>query len=210
MRDGSVDFRLYLITDRKLFRDQAAFFEGVEEALKAGIKSVQLREKDLSIKELMSLAYRLKEHTRKYNAKLFINDRVDVALAAGVEGVHLGGAGIPVSAARRVCGERMLIGVSTHGVVEALKAEADGADFITFGPVFETPSKMQYGKPVGVDQLEGVSRKINIPVFALGGIKKENVEQVLECGAYGVSLISGILAATDIKANTEEFMRLLK
>ena len=210
MSDGQIGFRLYLITDRKLFGGEAAFFAGIEEALKAGVPAVQLREKDLAIRELLSMAYRLKELTEKYNARLFINDRVDVALAVGAEGVHLGGAGMPASAARKVGGAGMLIGVSTHGDEEALKAEADGADFITFGPVFETLSKIRYGTPLGVDQLREISMKVSIPVFALGGIKKENAQQALAAGSYGVALISGILAATDIRTNTEEFMRLLE
>jgi thiamine-phosphate pyrophosphorylase len=210
MSSGPIDFRLYLITDRKLFSDHTAFLKGVEQALKAGVRAIQLREKDISVRELLRLAYLLKELTAKYNAKLFINDRTDIALAVGAEGVHVGGAGLPASAVRKAGGAGILIGVSTHGYDEAVKAEADGADFITFGPVFETPSKMHYGKPLGVDQLGEVGRKLSIPIFALGGIKKENAQQVLKSGSYGIALISGILAATDIKANTEEFMRLLK
>jgi thiamine-phosphate pyrophosphorylase len=174
------------------------------------VRAVQLREKDLETRELLRMAYLLKELTVRYSAKLFINDRVDIALAVNAEGVHLGGAGMPAYAARKAAGEGMLIGVSAHSLEEAIKAEAEGADFITLGPIFETPSKMKYGKPLGPDLLREARGKISIPVFAIGGIKQERVGTVLTCGASGIALISAILGSENIKSNTEEFMRLLK
>lgn len=205
-----VDFKLYLITDRRLFIDDDSLFTAVEEALKGGVPAVQLREKDLEIRELLRMAYSLRELTVRYRAKLFINDRVDIALAVGADGVHLGGAGMPAFAARKASGEGMLIGASAHSVAEARKAEEEGADFVTLGPIFETPSKMKYGKPLGPELLREAIKKISIPVFAIGGIKKERVESVLKSGASGIALISAILGSGDIQSNTEEFMRLLK
>jgi len=205
-----VDFKLYLITDRRLFTDDYSLFTAVEEALKGGVQAVQLREKDLAIRELLRMAYSFRELTARYRAKLFVNDRVDVAVAVAADGVHLGGAGIPAFAARKAAGEGMLIGVSTHSVAEARKAEEEGADFITLGPIFETPSKMQYGKPLGPDLLRKVRDEIAIPVFALGGITLERVGRVMESGASGVAVISAILGSEDIQSNTEAFMRLLK
>jgi len=205
-----VDFKFYLITDRRLFTDNHSLFTAVEEALKGGAQAVQLREKDLEVRELLHMAYDLRQLTSGYGAKLFINDRVDVALAVGADGVHLGGSGMPAFAARKASGEGMLIGVSAHSLAEAKKAEEEGADFLTLGPVFETPSKMKYGKPLGLELLKEVSEKISIPVFAIGGIKKERVKNTLESGASGIALISAILGAEDIQSNTEEFMRLLK
>jgi thiamine-phosphate pyrophosphorylase len=205
-----VDFKLYLITDRRLFTDDHLLFTAVEEALKGGVKALQLREKDLEVRELLRMAYVLRELTYRYGAKLFINDRVDVALAVDADGVHLGGSSMPAFAARKAAGEGMLIGVSAHNVTEAEKAVEEGADFVTFGPVFETPSKMKYGKPLGLGLLREVSAIISIPVFAIGGLKKERVKSTLESGAYGISLISAILGSEDIQSNTEEFMRLLK
>jgi len=205
-----VDFKLYLITDRRLFTDDYALFTAVEEALKGGVQAVQLREKDLGIRALLHMASSFRELTARYGAKLFVNDRVDVAVAVAADGVHLGGAGIPAFAARKAAGEGMLIGVSTHSVAEARKAEEEGADFITLGPIFETPSKMQYGKPLGPDLLRKVRAEIAIPVFALGGIKQERVGRVMESGASGVAVISAILGSEDIQSNTEAFMRLLK
>ena len=206
----SVDFSLYLITDRQLFTDIASLMNAVEEALKGGVKAIQLREKDLGTRQLLQLAYETRGLTSQYGAQLFINDRVDIAMAVVADGVHLGGQSMPAFAARKAAGSSMLIGVSAHSIQEASKAVEEGADFVTFGPVFETPSKMKYGRPLGLDALREASKKFPLPVFGIGGIKKEMVSDVLNAGASGIALISAILAAEDIKSNTEEFMRLLK
>jgi thiamine-phosphate pyrophosphorylase len=206
----AIDFRLYLITDRKLFRDNSSFYGAIEQALAGGVTAVQLREKDLATRELLDMAYRLRELTGRHGARLFVNDRVDIALAVRADGVHLGGSSLPAEAARRIAGEKFLIGVSTHGIEEAEAAEQEGADFITVGPVYETPSKMKYGKPLGPEILGKVKEKTSVPVFAIGGIKLQKVGEVLGSGAYGVALISAVLAAHDIKSTTETFMRLLK
>ncbi len=205
-----MDFKLYLITDRRLFTDDYSLFTAVEEALKGGLQAIQLREKDLDTRSLLRMAYSLRELTSRYKAKLFINDRVDIALAVDADGVHLGGESMPAFAARKAAGKALLIGVSAHSIEEAKKAEEEGADFVTLGPVFETPSKMKYGRPLGPELLREARGKISIPVFAIGGIKKERVESVLEAGASGIALISAILGSEDIRSNTEEFMRLLK
>lgn len=205
--ERSLDFRLYLITDRTLFANEVSLFHGIEQALKGGADAVQLREKDLEIRTLLAMAYRLRELTKKHNARLFINDRVDIAMAVEADGVHLGGAGIPVGAARKVAGEKMLIGRSTHGIDEAVEAEKFGADFITFGPVFETPSKRQYGEPLGLDMLRKAAGKVSVPVFAIGGIKQKSIREIMAAGAHGIALISGILASNDIQLSTENYVR---
>jgi len=205
-----IGFTLYLVSDRKLFADQVAFFSGIEEALRGGVGALQLREKDLEIRTLLDMAYRMRALTDRYDAKLFINDRVDIALAVKADGVHLGGSSIPVRAARKVVGEGLIIGASTHSREEAMQAEQEGADFITLGPVYGTQSKLRYGSPLGLEVLERTRDDIAVPVFAIGGITKERVEEVLKSGAYGIALISAILASHDIKTTTEEFMRLLK
>ncbi|MDP3111212.1 MAG: thiamine phosphate synthase [Thermodesulfovibrionales bacterium] len=233
-------FKLYLITDRKLIADSYKLFAAVEEALKGGVKAIQLREKDLEIRELLQMAYKMREITKKYKAKLFINDRVDIALAVGADGVHLGQQSVPAYAARKIteqlCFEgrqramniipprpplakggrgdfmskdKFLIGVSTHSVKEALEAEKSGADFITLGPVYKTPSKLKYGRPIGSDTLRNVKSKISIPVFAIGGIKEDKVKEVMGAGADGIALISGILGAKNVGEKTREFFKLL-
>jgi thiamine-phosphate pyrophosphorylase len=206
----TIDFRLYLITDRRLFGDASSFLGAVEQALAGGVKAVQLREKDLATRELLDMAYRLRELTGRSGARLFVNDRVDIALAVRADGVHLGGSSLPAGAARKIAGEKFLIGVSTHGSEEAEAAQREGADFITVGPVYETPSKMKYGEPLGPAVLKRVKDGSSVPIFAIGGMNQQRVKEVLGSGAYGIALISAILAAREIKSTTESFMRLLK
>jgi thiamine-phosphate pyrophosphorylase len=192
-----VDFKVYLITDRK--QVNMPLVAAVRQALEGGILSLQLREKDLSVRDLLALSQEMRTLTNEFGARLFINDRVDVAVAVNADGVHLGHESMPVEAVRRVVGNNMLIGVSTHNLAEAKAAEAGGADFITFGPIFETPSKTELGNPVGVEMLKKLKCDINIPIYALGGIKSGNIMQVLSAGASGVAMISAVLAAEDIK-----------
>lgn len=206
-RERSIDFRVYLITDRKLFSDEEMMLRGIEQALMGGVKAVQLREKDMTTRDLLAMAYRMRDLTKKHNARLFINDRVDIAMAVEADGVHLGGSGIPTGAARKAAGQQMLIGRSTHGIDEAVAADKDGADFITFGPVFETPSKRQYGEPLGLAMLKRAAGRVSLPVFAIGGIKQQTIRDIMAAGAYGIALISGILASNDIQSSTENYVR---
>jgi thiamine-phosphate pyrophosphorylase len=197
----AVDFRLYLITDRKVATKPLP--EAVRLALEGGVRCVQLREKDLPVRELLSLAQELRSITREFGAKLFINDRVDVAEAVEADGVHLGTRSIPVGAARKIVGTSMMIGVSTHDLAEAKAADAGGADFITYGPIFETPSKAKKVLPVGIEAIKGIKNGIAIPIFALGGVKSGSIGQMFAAGAYGISMISAILGADDIKKAAE-------
>ena len=148
-----IDFNLYLITDRKQVRN-SSLAEVIEASLRGGVKAIQLREKDLSSRELYDAACELRKLTSRHGARLLVNDRADIALAVNADGVHLGGRSIPVSAARRIIGRERLIGVSCHDLASALTAREEGADFITFGPVYFTPSKARYGEPVGLAALE--------------------------------------------------------
>ena len=203
-------FTLYLVTDRKIIARQLSLLTAVEEALKAGVRAVQLREKDLRVRELAEMAYKMREVTKRYQAQLFINDRVDIALCAEADGVHLGRSGIPVRAARKLIGKRMLIGASTHSEEEALAAEREGADFITFGPLYDTPSKRKYGEPVGTALLARVSGKTSIPVFGIGGVQTGSIREVIHSGARGIALIRGILGQADIRGAAERYMRILQ
>jgi thiamine-phosphate pyrophosphorylase len=195
-----------LITDRTLFSDSGSFFESVKGALKAGVKAIQLREKDLSTRELLGMAYRMRVLTSEYRAMLFINDRTDIALCAGADGVHLGQAGLPAYAVRKAAGGRLLIGVSSHSLQEAHIAEKEGADFITFGPLYQTPSKLKYGRPVGLEALNKVAGEIGIPVFGIGGIKRDTIKAVMRSGAGGIALISGILGEADTKTAAGNYL----
>jgi thiamine-phosphate pyrophosphorylase len=140
---------------------------------------------------------------------LLINDRLDVALALDAAGVHLAGHSLPTAVARRVLGAGKLLGVSTHSVEEACRAAEDGADFIVFGPVFTTPSKVAYGPPQGLQQLRTVARAVPIPVIAIGGIDHTNLPQVVQAGAYGVAMIRAVLAAPDPQKATQQLQAAL-
>ena len=209
MKDLSrLGFTIYLITDRQQTADRP-LATVVEAALKGGVRAVQLREKDLSSRELYELAYELRKLTARYGAKLFINDRIDIALAVEADGVHLGHGSLPVYRARKLLGDKKLIGVSCHNQVSAITAQEKGADFITFGPVYFTPSKARYGKPIGVDKLENVTHLLQIPVFAIGGIKTDNTREVVAADASGIALISAVLGAQDPCAEVQSLLSLL-
>ncbi len=201
---NKVDFKLYLITGRKLITHYPSLITAVGQALKGGVKAIQLREKDLGTRELLKLAYKMKDLTKRYKARLFINDRFDIALAVKADGVHLTQNSIPADAVRKAVKKKLLIGVSTHSLKEAKVAEKAGADFITLGPVYRTPSKLKYGKPIGINTLKKVSRKIKIPVFAIGGVKQGRINELKSAGAYGAAMISEIFRAKDIKKKIEE------
>ena len=193
---NSVDFSLYLIADVEQIKEDMP--SSVKLAIDGGVKAIQLRGKDLSAKELLKIGERLRHLTHIESVKLFINDRIDVAMAIQADGVHLGQNSMPVKLARETSGDRFIIGVSTHSLKEAMDAEAGGADFITVGPIFETESKLRYGSPVGLTTLADVCRKVKIPVFAIGGISIERVNSVMKEGAHGVAVISAILKAESV------------
>jgi thiamine-phosphate pyrophosphorylase len=189
-----IDLSLYLVTDRKATSGRP-LLEVLEECLNAGVRTVQLREKDLSGRELCALASELRTLTRRYRARLLINDRIDIALAVDADGVHLPSDSFPPMEARRLLGAGRLIGVSTHSLDQAKSAEKEGADFIVFGPVFDTPSKRDYGLPLGIDALAKAVDSVGIPVFAIGGIGADAVPKLREAGARGVAVISAILSS---------------
>lgn len=190
------DFSLYLITDRQQSGGRP-LAEVVRRALEGGVKAVQLREKDLSTAALYRLAEELRRLTTEFDARLIINDRLDIALAAGADGVHIGVNSLAVAAVRRVIGKEKLIGYSAHGLDEALCAQAEGADFVTFSPLYPTPSKAAYGEPCGVKKLAEAAAALNIPVLALGGISPANITEALSADIQGVAVISAVLTASD-------------
>jgi thiamine-phosphate pyrophosphorylase len=162
----------------------------IEAAVAAELPLVQIREKSLSARVLYELTSRAAALARGSKTRLLVNDRFDIARAAGADGVQLTTQSLPASVVRRVCGEDFLIGVSTHSVETALEARAEGADFVVFGPVFETESKRAFGPPQGLEKLREVTSALaGFPVVAIGGI---NLENVLECFSVGASGMAAI------------------
>jgi thiamine-phosphate pyrophosphorylase len=204
----SLDFDLYVVTDRQLTGGRPLRLV-VEAALRGGARAFQLREKDLSPRELYPLALELRQLTEAFGARLLINDRVDVAEAVGADGVHLTTTSLPAGIARRLLKSGSLIGVSTHTLAEAQAAAAEGADFIVFGPVFYTPSKAPYGEPVGLEALRAVRAEVDLPILAIGGVKKANLDQVLAAGADGIAVISAIISADDPLAASQGLLGML-
>jgi len=203
------DFNLYLVTDRSLTRDRDLLWV-LERALDGGVKAIQLREKDLGGKDLFLLAEGVRKLTGRYGARLFINDRIDIALAVEADGVQLANTSIPVECARELLGPQRMIGASTHSLPEAQEAERGGADFVLFGPVYFTPSKASYGAPQGLVALKKIVEKISLPVYAIGGIKAGNIEQAMGTGIRGVALISAVMSADDPAGATSRIMELLR
>ena len=202
------NFSLYLVTDRTQTQGRDLLWV-LEQALDGGVKAIQLREKDLSGKELFTLAEKTKLLCDRYNAQLFINDRIDVALAVDAAGVQLSKDSLPIDVARALLGSKGIIGVSTHSPEEAQKAQQSGADFILFGPVFFTPSKARYGAPQGLAALQKTLAKTSLPVYAIGGIKVENIADVRQAPIQGVALISAVLSAVDPKKAVKNLLALL-
>ena len=187
------DLAIYLITDRTQTNGRD-LIEVVAAACRGGVRAVQLRERDLDTRSLLALARALRETTREHGALLLINDRVDVALACGADGVHLPANSFRVADARQLLGAERLIGVSTHSVAEAARA---AADFVVCGPVFDTPSKRPFGPPLGLDTLRRAAAACAAPLIAVGGITAKNAAEVLAVGAAGIAVIRAVLAAPD-------------
>ncbi len=186
---------LALVTDRRLCR-ATSLEDAVAQAVEGGADLVQLREKDpdgrgLPAGELLTLAESLRSVTQG-RALLLVNDRLDVALACGADGVHLPERGLPVAVARRLAGDRFVIGRSVHSVAEAQRAEAEGADYVQVGPIFATRSHPE-ASPAGVGLIADVAKAVGCPILAVGGITADNVGKAIEAGASGAAVISAIL-----------------
>ena len=189
-----IDYSLYLVTDRTLSLGRSTV-EVVAAAVSGGVTCVQLREKHCSTREFLEEARRVRELLVGTGVPLIINDRLDVALAVAADGVHLGQNDMHISDARRLVGERLVIGISAESVADAIRAEAEGADYIGVSPVFTTPTKMDTAPPLGLEGLREIRRAVSLPLVAIGSIRHDNAAEVLRAGADGLAVVSAIVSA---------------
>ena len=190
-----MDYSLYLVTDRSLSCGRSTI-EVVAEAVTGGVSCVQLREKKLPIREMIAEARRLVALLRPLNIPLIINDRVDVALAAGADGVHLGQSDMPIGDARKILGSGRVIGISAESVEDAVVAERQGADYIGISPVFGTLTKTDIAEPLGLAGVREIRKRVAVPLVGIGGISTANAADVMMAGADGVAVVSAIVAAS--------------
>ena len=175
--------------------------------LSSGVRCIQYREKDKSRRDIYREAMMLRKLTNEFGAVFIVNDYIDIAIAVDADGVHLGQDDLPLKEARKIFGEEKIIGISTHNIDEAIAAEAGGADYIGFGPIFHTATK-DAGKPKGIAALREIKELIKIPVVAIGGINTENLESVIDSGADAVAVASAILKG-NISENITRFLKVL-
>lgn len=202
------EFRLYAITGEQ-FHPGRGLIEVMEQAIWGGVDIIQLRDKKGSREELLDKAKALRTLTRKYGVRFIVNDHIDIALEAEADGVHLGQGDLPLLEARRLAGDK-IIGISTHSLEEALLAQKQGADYIGVGPVFATKTKEDVVAPVTVQYVRQASEHIHIPFVAIGGIKLQNVDEVIAAGATRICAVSEIVGSADVKGTCEAFIRKLE
>lgn len=198
---------LYLVTDRKMA--QKPLEQAVEQAILGGVTIVQLREKDASFEEFCEKARAMKAVCDKYNIPLIINDNVEVCLAVGASGIHLGASDLDIEKARKMLGENAIIGGSARSVEIAKRAEKAGADYLGVGAVFGTSTKLD-AKTISPKILKEIARSVNIPVVAIGGVSLANVEKLKDTGISGVAVVSGILKAEDERLAAQSFLQKLE
>lgn len=201
-------FRLYVITDRQRCTPRT-LYDTIHDLLDVGVAAIQLREKDLNDAEYIKFAAPLCKLCHAYSAQLFINSRIEIAMRIGADGLHLPGDSASVEKVIKETSCRFIIGSSVHTLAEAKQRETEGADFITYSPIYPTFSKPGYGPVVGLDGLRKVTEGANIPVFALGGITPERVSECLDAGAYGVAVMSGVMSPEDGAQQAKVYLRQL-
>lgn len=196
----------YFITDSGLSR--AGNISDVRNAVKAGVKFIQYREKQLNAKEMYQEALALRKICNKAN--FLVNDRLDIALGVEADGVHLGQEDLPFGVVRKLLGKRKIIGVTVHNLKEAREMQKLGADYLSVSPIFATKTKLDAGIPVGINLIKSIKKHISIPVVAIGGINLSNAGEVIRAGADGFCAISAVVTKREVKKEIEKFQQLFK
>ena len=200
--------KLYLVTDPVLHRGRGVAAT-CEEALKAGVRFVQLRDKNASTRSLYDSALALRNLCNTYSSFFIVNDRIDVAMAVKADGVHLGQSDMPTDTARSIMGSEAIIGVSVRTIEEAEKALAHGADYIAANLVFSTETKKDIKEPLGLEMVSTLSRASSLPMIAIGGINPENTALVIKAGCSGVAVVTAIMNADSPSSEVEKFTKAL-
>lgn len=193
------DLSLYIITDRRLSRGRSTV-EVVQRALQGGATIIQLREKELSDRELYEEGMRIKPLIKEAGAGFIVNDRIDVALALEADGVHLGQKDLPMSIARRLLGTEKIIGISAKTAEDALEAKSQGADYLGVGAIYPTETKTDGEVIVGTKRIKEIKKAVKLPIVGIGGIKLHNAKEVIKAGADGIAVVSAVTSAQDIIA----------
>lgn len=194
---------LYVVTDRQLTGGRS-IVEIVDQAIQGGATCIQLRDKDMSTRELYRLSLRLRELTRAKDILFIVNDRLDVALAAEADGVHLGQDDLPAAAARRIIPPEMILGISAENVQQALEAQEAGASYLGVGAIYSTTTKADAGESIGLKALSEICGRVHIPVVGIGGIDAGSARQVIEAGAGGVAVVSCVMAVEQVAEAARE------
>ena len=197
--------KIYLVTDEKSCKGKD-FYSCIEEAIKGGVKIVQLREKNISTKDFYEKALKVKEICKSYGVLFIINDRLDIAQIVKADGVHLGQSDMPIEKAREILKDKFLIGATARNIEEAKKAELLGADYIGSGAIFGTYTK-DNAKKLEMEELKKIVTSVKIPVFAIGGINVDNVGSLKNIGLQGICSVSGILSEKDCKKAVELMLK---
>jgi len=200
-----LESRLFLVTDRHQTNGRP-LVPLLQRVLTVAAPAIQLRERDLSVRALVTLAREVMAVTASSRSQLLINDRVDVALALEGVGVHLRSNSLPVPVARQLLGAQRLLGISVHAIEEAVQAESQGADYVVLGPIYETPSKQMFGPSLGIHTLEKACRLVRIPIIGIGGVTAARAREMRQAGAFGVAVITAILRADDVESATRELL----
>jgi len=201
-----IDWSLYLVADTE-FAAGRDLVRLVREAVLGGVTTVQLRAKDLGTRDFLELASRISEQLGKLGVPFLINDRVDISLACGTAGVHLGQDDMPLADARRLLGPDKTIGISVNTLEEAVEAQTLGADYVGLGPIYATTTKDTDLPIVGAEGIRRMHKLIDIPIIAIGGINAGNAADVLRAGAAGVAVVSAILGARDARQAAAELLK---